>query len=202
MHCTHPSFSLFSILPFPLPLLLPLHSFPSPYSYLHFIPFLAGDINRPEVLRNFDVGRARAVVFAIDDKAATNKVRYPTPRATPHYISHHFLWGPTLHSYILPCFSVSSVIVLNLLPLHDGWLWVSILEYWLASCALPIEGARVEDNCIDMSLIYFTFPASSPLYSPLLLISVHLSPILFQISTPLLFIFLPHNYSTCPYRPW
>ena len=53
---------------------LPLHSFPSPYSYLHFIPFLAGDINRPEVLRNFDVGRARAVVFAIDDKAATNKV--------------------------------------------------------------------------------------------------------------------------------
>lgn len=65
---------------------LPLHSFPSPYSYLHFIPFLAGDINRPEVLRNFDVGRARAVVFAIDDKAATNKVPHTTRRTTLHLI--------------------------------------------------------------------------------------------------------------------
>ena len=35
---------------------------------------VAGDINRPEVLRNFDVGAARACVFAIDDMTAINKV--------------------------------------------------------------------------------------------------------------------------------
>jgi hypothetical protein len=33
-----------------------------------------GDINRPEVLRNFNVGAARACVFAIDDMTAINKV--------------------------------------------------------------------------------------------------------------------------------
>ena len=42
-----------------------------------FIAFfsIAGDINRPEVLRNFDVGAARACVFAIDDMTAINKVK-------------------------------------------------------------------------------------------------------------------------------
>lgn len=35
----------------------------------------SGDINRPEVLKNFDVGEAKACVFTIDDMAATNKVR-------------------------------------------------------------------------------------------------------------------------------
>ena len=34
-----------------------------------------GDINRPEVLKNFDVGEAKACVFTIDDMAATNKVK-------------------------------------------------------------------------------------------------------------------------------
>ena len=33
-----------------------------------------GDINRPEVLKNFDVGDAKACVFTIDDMTATNKV--------------------------------------------------------------------------------------------------------------------------------
>ena len=33
-----------------------------------------GDINRPEVLHNFNVGEAKACVFTIDDMAATNKV--------------------------------------------------------------------------------------------------------------------------------
>jgi CPA2 family monovalent cation:H+ antiporter-2 len=37
------------------------------------LPVFYGDINRPEVLRNFDVGAARAVVFAIDDMSAINK---------------------------------------------------------------------------------------------------------------------------------
>jgi len=32
-----------------------------------------GDINRPEVLKNFNVGEARACVFTIDDMTATNK---------------------------------------------------------------------------------------------------------------------------------
>ena len=45
--------------------------------FLSIFPLLLcvpGDINRPEVLRNFDVGAARACVFAIDDMTAINKV--------------------------------------------------------------------------------------------------------------------------------
>ena len=32
-----------------------------------------GDINRPEVLRNFNVGAAKACIFTTDDEEATNK---------------------------------------------------------------------------------------------------------------------------------
>ena len=37
-----------------------------------------GDINRPEVLNNFNVGEAKACVFTIDDMAATNKASRTT----------------------------------------------------------------------------------------------------------------------------
>jgi len=37
------------------------------------LPVFYGDINRPEVLRNFNVGASRACVFATDDQTATNK---------------------------------------------------------------------------------------------------------------------------------
>ena len=36
------------------------------------LPVFFGDINRPEVLRNFNVGAAKACVFATDDATATN----------------------------------------------------------------------------------------------------------------------------------
>lgn len=42
-------------------------------SSLH-CPSFQGDINRPEVLHNFNVGDAKACVFTIDDMTATNKV--------------------------------------------------------------------------------------------------------------------------------
>ena len=34
---------------------------------------ITGDVNRPEVLRNFNVGKAKACVFTIDDMMATNR---------------------------------------------------------------------------------------------------------------------------------
>ena len=34
---------------------------------------IAGDINRPEVLKSFDVGSAKACVITVDDMSATNK---------------------------------------------------------------------------------------------------------------------------------
>lgn len=37
------------------------------------LPVFYGDINRPEVLRSFNVGASRACVFATDDATATNK---------------------------------------------------------------------------------------------------------------------------------
>ena len=42
------------------------------YFFENFIVFL-GDINRPEVLKSFDVGSAQACVITIDDMTATNK---------------------------------------------------------------------------------------------------------------------------------
>ena len=37
------------------------------------LPTFFGDINRPEVMKSFDVGNAMAVVITIDDMTATNK---------------------------------------------------------------------------------------------------------------------------------
>ena len=38
------------------------------------LPVFYGDVNRPEVLKSFDVGKALACVVTIDDMTATNKV--------------------------------------------------------------------------------------------------------------------------------
>jgi hypothetical protein len=43
-------------------------------SLLRVDSYFLGDINRPEVLHNFNVGDAKACVFTIDDMTATNKV--------------------------------------------------------------------------------------------------------------------------------
>jgi CPA2 family monovalent cation:H+ antiporter-2 len=48
------------------------------------LPVFYGDINRPEVLKNFDAGAARACVFTIDDMTATNKAVINVRKAYPN----------------------------------------------------------------------------------------------------------------------
>ena len=83
--------------------------------------FRLGDINRPEVLRNFDVGAARACVFAIDDMAAINKVQWHDKKAL-HSVSslgglffvyiHHVLHNMFLRTLRRQCDIYHSVILL------------------------------------------------------------------------------------------